>query len=192
MSKKLGSKKILVPKQGTEICDQWYKHFGWQICYRWNYYVNFKWLITISVALFGQKYFRSKKYWESKKVWSKKVWVPKNLGPQKRGSKKFGKNQVSISWDILDLDTSLSPGQMPPCQMSPSQLALVKDGPRNLSLKFGQYRSINSWDVADVEFTVVGGGGGLLCYCQTPVQVQQSSPGQKDKELTLFFPCHNI
>ena len=90
-------------------------------------------------------------------------------------SKKFGKNQVSNSWDIPDMVKC--------CQdkcfldICPT-LASIKDGPRNLSLKFGQYGSINSWDVADVEFTVVGGGGGLLCYCQTPVKVQQSSQGQ--------------
>ena len=182
----------MVRKQATEICNQWYKHFGWQICYRLNYYVNFKWLITISVVLFGQKYFRLKKILGVKKSLVLKSLGPQKLRPPKTWVQKFGKNQVSISWDILDLYTSMSPGQMPPCQMSPSQLALVKDGPRNLSLKFGQYRSINSWDVADIEFTVVGGGGGFLCYCQTPVQVQQSSSGQMDKELTLFSPCHKI
>ena len=42
-------------------------------------------------------------------------------------------------------------------------------------------------------FSVIRWGGfgvkSILC-CQTPVQVQQSSPSQSDKELTLFSPCH--
>ena len=43
--------------------------------------------------------------------------------------------------------------------MSLWQLGCVKDGPMNLCLKFGQSRVSNSWDIADVEFEVVGGGG---------------------------------
>ena len=31
----------------------------------------------------------------------------------------------------------------------------------------------------------------MFSFCQTPVQVQQSSPSQSDKELTLFSPCYN-
>ena len=50
-------------------------------------------------------------------------------------------------------------GQMLPGQMSLWQLGCVKDGPRNLRLKFGQNRVSNSWDIADVEFPVGGGGG---------------------------------
>ena len=52
------------------------------------------------------------------------------------------------------------PGQLLPGQMSPWQLELVQDGPRILRLKFGQNRVHNSWDIADIEFAVVGGGGG--------------------------------
>ena len=54
---------------------------------------------------------------------------------------------------------------MLPGQMSLWQLTSVKDGPRNLSLKFGQNRATNSWDITDIEFAVVvvvvvvGGGG---------------------------------
>ena len=33
--------------------------------------------------------------------------------------------------------------------------------PRNLPLKFGQNQVSNSWDIDDVEFPVVGGGGGV-------------------------------
>ena len=53
----------------------------------------------------------------------------------------------------------MSQGQMLPEQMSSWQLTIVKDGPRSLPLKFGQNRVSNSWDIADVEFTVVVGGG---------------------------------
>ena len=38
----------------------------------------------------------------------------------------------------------MSPGHMLPGQMSPRQLLSVKDGPRNLPLKFGQNRVSNS------------------------------------------------
>ena len=51
-------------------------------------------------------------------------------------------------------------GQMLSGQMSPWQLDSVEDGPRNLTLKFGQNQRGNSWDIADVEFPVVVGGGG--------------------------------
>ena len=44
--------------------------------------------------------------------------------------------------------------------MSPWQLGCVRDGHRNLCLKFGQNRASNSWDIADIEFPVGGGGGG--------------------------------
>ena len=40
-------------------------------------------------------------------------------------------------------------GHMLPGQMS--QLAFVKDCPKNLSLKFGQNRASNSWDIADMD-----------------------------------------
>ena len=36
---------------------------------------------------------------------------------------------------------------MLPGQMSQWQMASVKDGPRNLPLKFGQNRATNSWDI---------------------------------------------
>ena len=35
--------------------------------------------------------------------------------------------------------------------------------PRNLPLKFGQNQVSNSWDIDDVEFVLVGGGGGRWC-----------------------------
>ena len=55
----------------------------------------------------------------------------------------------------------MSPGQMLPGQMSPGQLESVLDVSRNLPLKCGQNRDSNSWDIADVEFPVVVGGGGV-------------------------------
>ena len=63
-------------------------------------------------------------------------------------------------------------GQMLPGQMSPWQLASVKDGPRNLPLKFGQSRVINIWDNVDIEFAVGGGGGGPKSFsCQTQLRL---------------------
>ena len=44
--------------------------------------------------------------------------------------------------------------------MSPWKLESVHDGPRNLPFKFVQNRVGNSWDIADIEFVVVDGGGG--------------------------------
>ena len=62
-------------------------------------------------------------------------------------------------------------------QMLLWQLESVQDSPMNLCLKFGQNRVSNSWDIADVEFSVggwwvVGGGGGggvksFSCKTQT-------------------------
>ena len=56
----------------------------------------------------------------------------------------------------------MSTGQMLPGQMP--LLRCVKDGPRNLCLKFGQNRVSNSWDIADIEFSVGGGGGGVKSF----------------------------
>ena len=53
----------------------------------------------------------------------------------------------------------MAPGQMLPWQMLPWQLKSIQYGPRNLPFKFGQNRASNSWDIADIEFSVVGGGG---------------------------------
>ena len=50
---------------------------------------------------------------------------------------------------------------MLPGQMTPWQLEYVQDQPRDVPLKFGQNQVSNSWDIADIEFTVVGGGGGV-------------------------------
>ena len=61
----------------------------------------------------------------------------------------------------------MSLGQMLPGQMSPLQLESVYDGPSNLSLKFGQNRASNSWDIADIEFVVVVGGGVKSFSCKT-------------------------
>ena len=43
--------------------------------------------------------------------------------------------------------------------MSQWHLESVKDGPRNLPVKFGQNRVSNNWDIDDIEFAMVGGGG---------------------------------
>ena len=49
-------------------------------------------------------------------------------------------------------------GQILPGQMSPWQLESVLDVPRNLPVKFHQNRVSNSWDIAGIEFAVLGGG----------------------------------
>ena len=56
--------------------------------------------------------------------------------------------------------------------MSPWQLESVLDDPRILPLKFGQNRASNSWDIANYEF-MVGGGGvkSFLCKTQTWVKL---------------------
>ena len=45
----------------------------------------------------------------------------------------------------------MSPGQILSEQMSPWQFASVKEGPRNLALKFGQNWVSNSWDISDMD-----------------------------------------
>ena len=50
---------------------------------------------------------------------------------------KFGQNRISNSWDIPDVDKcNQDKCCMDNGQMSPRKLASVKDGPRNLPLKF--------------------------------------------------------
>ena len=63
----------------------------------------------------------------------------------------------------------MSPGEMLPAQMLSLQLKSVQYGPRNLPFKFGQNWASNSGDIADIEFAVVGGGGGVPChFCVKP------------------------
>jgi len=45
----------------------------------------------------------------------------------------------------------MSPKQMLPGQISPRQLASIKDGPINIPLRFGQNRVSNSWDIPDMD-----------------------------------------
>ena len=48
---------------------------------------------------------------------------------------------------------------MLPGQMLVWQLESLQEGPRNLPLKFGRNPASNSWDIGDIEFVWVGGGG---------------------------------
>ena len=65
----------------------------------------------------------------------------------------------------------MSPGQILLGQMSLLQIESVQDGPNNIYLKFGQNGASNSWDIADIEFPVGGGGwwvGGVKSFsCKT-------------------------
>ena len=45
----------------------------------------------------------------------------------------------------------MSPGQMWPGQMSTWQLTSVKEGSRNVPLKFGQNQVSNSWDITNMD-----------------------------------------
>ena len=65
----------------------------------------------------------------------------------------------------------MSQGQMFPGQMSLWHMESVKDGPRNLPLKFGKNQVSNSWDIADIEFVVGGGGGCAKSFsCKTQLR----------------------
>ena len=52
--------------------------------------------------------------------------------------------------------------------MSPLQQEALLDIPRNLPLKFGQNLAINSWDIADIKFAVVGGVQSHFCVKRKP------------------------
>ena len=45
--------------------------------------------------------------------------------------------------------------------MSPLQLKSFLDASRNIPLKFHKKQVSNRWDIADIEFVWVGGGGGV-------------------------------
>ena len=66
----------------------------------------------------------------------------------------------------------MSRGQVLRGQMSPWQLEYVLNVHRNLPLKFHQNRVSNSWDIANIEFLwVVGGGGGVSTLKRTLVRL---------------------
>ena len=48
-----------------------------------------------------------------------------------------------------------------------------------------------SWISRNVDILRLQPWYGCLRFCQSPVPVTHSSPNQMDKELTLFYPCHN-
>ena len=59
-------------------------------------------------------------------------------------------NWIELSWGWAwqySIYGQMSPGQMLPGQMSLWQLASVKDGSRNLPLKFSQNQVSNTWDI---------------------------------------------
>ena len=69
-----------------------------------------------------------------RKIKLQKNWVEQNIG-----QKQFDPKNIKAP-----KDGHMSPGQLLPEQMSLLQLETVLDGPRNLSLKFGQNWVINS------------------------------------------------
>ena len=60
-------------------------------------------------------------------------------------------NIGSVSAEIYLIWSQMSLEQMLPWQMSSWHLASVEDGPRNLSLKFGQNLISNRWDIPDMD-----------------------------------------
>ena len=70
---------------------------------------------------------------------------------------KFGQNWTSNSWDIADILliwTNVARTNVAWTNFHTFffwwQLEYVHKGPRNLHLKFGQNRTSNSWDIADI------------------------------------------
>ena len=64
----------------------------------------------------------------------------------------FCQDWVSDSWDIPNMDKcSQDKSCIDKCHMSPWQLAFVKEGPRNLPLKFGQNLISIRWDIPDMD-----------------------------------------
>ena len=136
----------------------------------------------LSIKKVDQKQFSPKKICWLKKCWLKTLLVQKIILNQSVFSPKKIYDPESF-WSKQFLGQiywhgQMSSGQMLPRQMSPWQLASVKEGLRNLLLlKFGQNRVSNSWDIADVKFRVGGGGGGGGWWsaqsfsCQTQLKV---------------------
>ena len=77
----------------------------------------------------------------------------------------------------------MSQGQMQDRKMSLWQLESVQDGPRNLTLKFGQNRVSNSWDIADVEFLW---DGGVVCTV-----ILRPTSNYIEVRLSLSWGCDN-
>ena len=74
---------------------------------------------------------------------------------------------------------------MLPGQMSSLHLKSVSVGPRNLPFKFGQNWVSNSWDIADIEFVWVVGGGWVVVVCK-PILVFHFGPNRFGFKLLTF------
>ena len=92
----------------------------------------------------GTKKILSPKKFGSNKILIKKNFDKKKLRPAKNESKKFGQNWISNSLDITDMDKCWQYK----CCLDRCQHESAQEGPRNLLLKFGQNRAINSRDMA--------------------------------------------
>ena len=92
--------------------------------------------------------------------------APRILGPECLFKIVSVKLEIFLLW--MNVIRTMLSGQM-----SPWQLESVKDGSRtrNLTLKFGQNQASNSWDIANIEFLVVGGWWWLVVlshFCVKP------------------------
>ena len=63
-------------------------------------------------------------------------------------------------------------------------IVIVVFDPRNLNLKFGQNQVSNSWDFADIEFAV-GGGGGVQSHFHVKPKFRLSLVGVKREDTLL-------
>ena len=133
-----------------------------------------------SKKILGPQNLRSTKVWVQKNIGIKKClkvhksygqtkfWSKKCLIKKIQGLPKLGPNSLVKIWSVIARiflnRTNVSGtyvawtnvtltflGHMLPGQMSHWHLLCVKDGPRNLPLKFGQNRVSNSWDITDMD-----------------------------------------
>jgi len=124
-----------------------------------------------------------------KKICVKQKFLQKEMGP---------KNWVKIgpvTADIFLIWTNVIRKNLPG-QMSLWQLVYVKDGPRNLPLKFDQNRVSNSWDIADIEcvWWLGGVGGGVVfksfsCQTQLMLRLRCAWVGVVTILITIWLWC---
>ena len=107
--------------------------------------------------------------------------------------------QLANLISVFDKLGKMSPGQMFPGQISLWQLSIVKEDHGKLALKFGQNRMRNRQVIADFDFLVVVGVGGLKSFsckiqlrlCQIYNQVIETSTQPQLNSLNLEDKCYH-
>ena len=105
------------------------------------------------------KKLRSKKCFVQKlfgqiKIGAEKIWTQNNLRSKTRWSQEpiYKVWSKSCQWQLrYSWYGQMSRGQMLPEQMLLWYLEYVRKDPRNQPPKFGQNRTSNSWDIADMD-----------------------------------------